>query len=60
MHQAEDYHATNRNAQWQKKSMHESLMKEQECIARSTASGKKKEINRRCMKALDDMKANKM
>jgi hypothetical protein len=59
MHQADGYQATNRNAEWAKKSMYESLMKEQERIARSKASGKKKEINRRCMKALDDMEANK-
>jgi ATPase subunit of ABC transporter with duplicated ATPase domains len=42
----------------QKKSMHEKLVKEQERIAKSKASGKKKVANRRWLKAVGDLKAN--
>jgi ATPase subunit of ABC transporter with duplicated ATPase domains len=42
----------------QKKSMHESLMKEQERIAKSKASGKKKVANRRWLKSVGNLKAN--
>jgi ATPase subunit of ABC transporter with duplicated ATPase domains len=42
----------------QKKSMHEKFMKEQERIAKSKASGKKKVANRRWLKAVGNLKAN--
>ncbi|MDR2371589.1 MAG: ATP-binding cassette domain-containing protein [Puniceicoccales bacterium] len=42
----------------QKKSMHEKLMKEQERIAKSKASGKKKVANRHWLKAVGHLKAN--
>ncbi|MDR2812641.1 MAG: ATP-binding cassette domain-containing protein [Puniceicoccales bacterium] len=43
----------------QKKSMHEALMKEQERIAKSKASGKKKVANRKWTKSVGDLKAMK-
>jgi ATPase subunit of ABC transporter with duplicated ATPase domains len=42
----------------QKKSIHESLMKEQERIAKSKASGKKKVANRHWLKSVGNLKAN--
>ncbi|MDR1590861.1 MAG: ATP-binding cassette domain-containing protein [Puniceicoccales bacterium] len=42
----------------QKKSMHEKLMKEQERVAKSKASGKKKVANRRWLKSVGNLKAN--